>query len=70
MVDPSRFEPESMRSKDLGGGIRLIIGKLKGQTTMTTQAVRFDKDKFTPEEARAWLKKHGYKPMSFERSEK
>lgn len=55
--DPGLFIPESFRSKDLKDGVRIIIGKLKtGESGMITQAYRFSVDKFTPEQARQWLK--------------
>lgn len=33
---------------------------------METQAYRFAKNKFTPQEAKSWLKKHDIKYISFE----
>lgn len=64
--DPDDFETGSMRSKDLKDGVRLILGKLKGETAMTVQAYRFDKTKFTPEQAKKWLKDNDVKSISFE----
>lgn len=68
IADPSKFIEGSMRSKDLGSGIRIIIGKLKGENSMSTQAIRFDKGKFTFEQAKEWIKSHGYKPISMEKA--
>ena len=50
--DPDSFEPDSFR-RIVSGGVALIIGKLKGKTTTTTQAIRYPKDKWTTTEARA-----------------
>ncbi len=59
--EPGEFIPDSMRRKEVAPGISLILGKLTAtgpNGSMTVQAYRFDKDKFTPDEARAWLKEH------------
>jgi len=42
------------------------MGRLKGETTMTVQAYRFAKAKFTAEQAKAWLKEHDVKGGTFE----
>ncbi len=65
VVDPGKFEPDSFRRKS-SGDVSMIMGKLKGESTMTVQAYRFPKDKFTPEEAKAWCKEHDIKYISFE----
>lgn len=64
--DPGGFDPTSFRSKDLKGGIRIIIGKLKGEDSMVTQAYRFPVDQFTVEEAKKWLKDHNISYLKFE----
>lgn len=69
VADPDSFDPKSMRSKDIGDGVRIIIGKKPGSASMVTQAYRFDKDKFTPAQARAWLKDHDVEFMTFEPTE-
>jgi hypothetical protein len=69
VADPDSFDPQSMRSKDLGDGVRIIIGKKPGSASMVTQAYRFDKDQFTAAQARAWLKDHDIKFMDFEPAE-
>ncbi len=55
-----------------GGAIRLIGGRLKSDPdgAAVVQAIRFDEDKYTAAEARAWLKKHDYSPISFEAATK
>ena len=55
-----------MRSKDISDGVRIIIGKKPGSASMVTQAYRFDKDKFTPAQARKWLKDNNVEFMTFE----
>lgn len=70
--DPGDFKPGSFRNKTLPkseggkGGVQMIMGRLKGKTTMTVQAYRFPKDKYTPAEAKAWLKDNDVKFISFE----
>ncbi len=68
LVDPEEFDPDSFRrvNDKFGDGIHAIFGKLKGEDSMTLQAVRFDADKFTAEEAKKWLKEHDYHPTEFE----
>jgi len=64
--DPGAFEPDSFRRKTLSPGVAAIMGRLKGETTMTVQAYRFAKAKFTAEQAKAWLKEHDVKGGTFE----
>ena len=66
MLDPDRFAPGSFRSVSIAAGIRIIIGKIKGTNKTETQTYRFSKDKFTPSEARDWMKKHNKEFISFE----
>ena len=47
----------------------MILGKLKGSGSMTVQAYRFSADKFTPAEAKAWLKEHDVDYIAFEPAE-
>ena len=65
--NPDAFEPNSFRSKQISRGIRMILGKLKGSSTMTAQAYRFAADQFTADEAKRWLREHDVKYISFER---
>src|SRR5512135_1862450 len=65
--DPGSFIPSSFRSKNLKGGVRIILGKLKlGGDSMVIQAYRFSVDDFTPEEARRWLKDNKVSFIKFE----
>lgn len=63
---PDDFQEGSFRRIKAAPGISIIIGRLKGKTTTATQAYRFDKDKFTPSEAKDWLKEHDEKYIVFE----
>jgi len=63
---PRDFKEESFRRMTIAPGISIIIGRLKGETAATTQSYRFDKTKFTVSEAKAWLKEHDVKYLSFE----
>lgn len=66
--NPSDFIENSFRSKTLKDGIRMIMGKLKGQNTMSIQAYRFPKGKFNAESVKKWLKEHEIKYISFEKA--
>jgi hypothetical protein len=68
--DPGDFEPGSFRRKNITRGVDLILGRLKGKTTMTAQAYRFDKSVFTVAEAKEWLKEHKVEYISFEPASK
>lgn len=74
--DPGDFESDSFRVKKLPkskggkGGVRMIMGRLKGEKTMTVQAYRFPKSLYTPEEAKQWLKDNDVKYISFEAARK
>jgi hypothetical protein len=68
--EPNEFQQETFRRKTIETGIDIIIGKLKGENTMTIQAYRFDAEKFTPEEAKKWLKEHKIDYISFEAARK
>jgi hypothetical protein len=50
---------------EFGPGIDVIYGIPEGGGS-EVQAIRFDKKKFTVAEAKAWLKRSGYKPIEFE----
>jgi hypothetical protein len=69
MRDPGDFQDGSFRSKTLPNGVRMIMGRLKGETTLTVQAYRFPKSKFTAAQARKWLKDHKISCKSFEPAE-
>lgn len=58
--DPEDFEEGSFRTITLSEeeGIKAVIGRLKGETSTTVQSYLFDKEKWTTEEAQAWVEKH------------
>jgi hypothetical protein len=60
-VDPSAFEEGSFRTIRLTSGIKAIIGNKKGEKSTSVQSVLFDKKRYTPEKAQAWLSKHNEK---------
>ncbi len=66
--NPADFEPNFTRRLNKSGGVSIIIGKLKESGKTAAKSYRFDKKKFTPDEAREWLKKHGQKTISFEKA--
>lgn len=66
---PDDFIDETFRTKETGGGIQLIMGKLKKDGKggpMTVQAFRFDASKWTEQKAKAWLKDHEEHVILFE----
>lgn len=72
LIDPEKFDPDSFRRENdkFGEGIHAIFGKLKGEDNITLQAIRFDADKYTADEARQWLEAHDYNPIAFEEAAK
>lgn len=63
MHDPDKYK--SFARKELAPGISAIFGVLaNGKTEI--QAYRFDRKKFTPAQAKKWLKDHDAAPISFE----
>lgn len=66
MVRPSKYG--KMRRGHLGKGIDVIYGIKDSKAEI--QAYRFDRTKWTPSEAQAWLKSHGKKPIRFEAARK
>jgi len=67
--DPSAFEEKSFRNKEITEGVQAVMGKLKGENTMTIQSYRFSKEKFTEAQAKEWLKRNEVKFISFEKAE-
>jgi hypothetical protein len=65
---PDAFQDGSFRRKNIAPGIDIIIGRLKGETTTTTQAYRFKKASFTASEAKKWLADHDVKYILFEKA--
>jgi hypothetical protein len=71
---PGSFVEESIKeiNQSQGGSIRFDGGRLKSdpEGSAVVQAVRFAKEKFTPAEAKAWLKEHDFKALQFEEASK
>jgi hypothetical protein len=65
IAEPGEFESETFRRKEIAPGVSLVMGKRKKGGAMETQAYRFSAEKFTADEARAWLKDHKISGASF-----
>lgn len=64
LADPGLFEANSfrrmtMKQKASGKTVGVIIGKKKGESKTSTQALRYPTSNWTPEEAAADCKKNG-----------
>lgn len=55
---------ERFRRQQLRDGVDAILGIKNNKSTV--QSIRFDKDKFTENEAMAWLRENDFEPMKFE----
>lgn len=66
---PDKYERIRRENDKLGDGIDVIWGVLPNGK-VEVQAIRFDSSKFTPAEAKAWLKEHSYEPIEFEEASK
>ncbi len=64
ITNPDQYDRLRRKNDVFGQGIHAIYGVKSGKSEV--QAIRFDKDRYTPAEARAWLKKHDYDPIEFE----
>lgn len=59
---PGLFQEGSFRRMNKtsdGKSFTIIVGRLKGQTTTTSQALRYPKKSWTAEQARKHCKEHG-----------
>lgn len=74
IINANEFEPlPDLKVVDWfkhNGGIKAVVGKLKGKDKKLVQAYRFDSDKYTPDEAKKWLKKNEITFVDFEEAEK
>lgn len=67
--NPDSFQKEGEWGRhEIAPGIIRLAGKLKSTGEWETQAYRFKTSKFTPEEARKWLKEHNIDYISFEKA--
>jgi phage I-like protein len=62
VLEPDQFDPQSFRRRAFKTGaprVDAIMGKIKGSSTMTIQALRFPlEDGWTEEKARTWINEH------------
>ena len=66
---PDKYKRIRRQNDKFGPGIDAIFGVTEdGKTEL--QAIRFDKSKFTPEQAKKWLEDHDYKTSGFEPAQK
>ena len=57
VADPSKFE--KFRVKELGKGVKITLGKVKGTDRWEIQNYMFEKTRFkTREQVRTWLDSH------------
>jgi HK97 family phage prohead protease len=67
-VAASKFDQKTFRTINIGdknSGITAIVGRKKGEKTTTVHSYRFDKKKFTPTQAKKWLKDHDISVIEF-----
>lgn len=64
---PKKYKRMKRVNDKFGKGIDVIFG-FNDKNKSEVQAIRFDKKKFTPEEAKEWLKDHDKKYMKFEKA--
>ena len=68
LQDPAKYD-EFRREAEAGGpGIDFIYGlfEMDGEITSELQAIRFDADRYTADEARQWLSEHDFEAIEFE----
>ena len=63
---PQSFEKGSFRSKQIKKGLRIILGKLKTSGKMITQAYRFNKDIYSLQDVKDFVKKNKIKYLKIE----
>ena len=68
VIEPDRFENESIKRINIDNGVDAIIGKLIGETSTTIQSYRFDSSLFDEAKAKEWLSKHSVDSYTFELS--
>lgn len=64
LTDPAQYDGFARVNDQFGPGIDAIFGIKDGESEL--QAIRFDADRFTADEAREWLAEHDYDPIEFE----
>ncbi len=69
LKDPDKYDRFRRTNNKFGDGIHAIWGiedQGEGDPKVELQAIRFNKEKFTAEEAKKWLKENHYKCILFE----
>ena len=64
LKDPAQYDSFARENDALGDGIDAIYGIKEGVSEL--QAIRFDAERYTPEQAREWLDEHDFEPIEFE----
>lgn len=64
--DPGEFDEFRRKNNHFGEGVHAIFGIKKEPKKTELQAIRFDKSKWTVEQAKQWLKDHEIECLSFE----
>ena len=64
LTDPDQYDSIRRVNDEFGAGIDAIYGLM--EETVELQAIRFDAELFTADEAREWLDQHDYTPIEFE----
>ena len=65
LADPAKYVQFRRENDKFGPGIDVVWG-ITRDGKVEIQAIRFDAAKYTADEAKAWLKDHGHKPILFE----
>ena len=65
LKDPNQFKRIRRQNDKFGSGIHVIWG-ITDDDKAVIQAIRFDKSKFTPSQARKWLTDNDYNFIEFE----
>lgn len=68
VIEPSSCEKDSFRRKVITEGVSAILAKMSGSDKLVVQSYRFAKSKFSPEQAKRWLRRHNVSAIKFEPS--
>jgi hypothetical protein len=68
LKEPIAFKEKSIRVKEIADGISVTMGDLKSGGEFEIQSYKFDKEKFSPLEAKLWLKKNKIEYIEFEKA--
>lgn len=67
--DPDQFDSFARQNDEFGDGIHVIYGIKEDEDSSEVQSIRFDKDKYTVEEAKQWLDDNDWDYIKFEPAE-